>query len=72
MIESWMRCGHTSARRSAPIVGALVGQQAEKAVEDARETVARVLKCTPKEIIFTSCGTEIGSGSRFELILHNL
>jgi cysteine desulfurase len=34
------------------------GQQAEKAVEDARETVARVLRCAPKEIIFTSCGTE--------------
>jgi cysteine desulfurase len=34
------------------------GQQAEKAVEDAREAVARVLRCTPKEIIFTSCGTE--------------
>jgi len=34
------------------------GQQAEKAVEDARETVARVLKCSPAEIVFTSCGTE--------------
>jgi cysteine desulfurase len=34
------------------------GQQAEKAVEEARETVARVLKCAPKEIVFTSCGTE--------------
>jgi cysteine desulfurase len=34
------------------------GQQAEKAVEDARDVVARVLRCAPKEIIFTSCGTE--------------
>lgn len=34
------------------------GQQAEKAVEDARETVARVLMCASREIIFTSCGTE--------------
>lgn len=34
------------------------GQQAEKAVEDAREAVSRVLRCNPKEVIFTSCGTE--------------
>jgi cysteine desulfurase len=34
------------------------GQMAENAIETARETVAGVLKCTPSEIIFTSCGTE--------------
>jgi len=34
------------------------GQQAERAVEEARETVARLLRCAPKEIVFTSCGTE--------------
>lgn len=34
------------------------GQRAERAVEDARETVARVLQCAPEEIIFTSCGSE--------------
>lgn len=34
------------------------GQQAEAAVEEARETVARVLHCQPGEIIFTSCGSE--------------
>ena len=34
------------------------GQKAEAAVENARETVARVLHCLPEEIIFTSCGTE--------------
>jgi cysteine desulfurase len=34
------------------------GQRAEAAVESARETVARVLHCSPAEIIFTSCGTE--------------
>lgn len=34
------------------------GQQAEAAVESARETVARVLNCRPDEIIFTSCGSE--------------
>jgi len=34
------------------------GQQAEAAVDSARETVARVLNCRPEEIIFTSCGSE--------------
>ncbi len=34
------------------------GQQAEAAVEAARETVASVLRCQPEEIVFTSCGSE--------------
>src|SRR5512135_831112 len=34
------------------------GQQAEAAVEAARETVAGVLHCQPQEIVFTSCGSE--------------
>jgi len=34
------------------------GQQAEAAVESARETVAAVLNCRPTEVIFTSCGSE--------------
>ena len=34
------------------------GQVAESAVDSARETVARVLHCTPEEIVFTSCGSE--------------
>ncbi len=34
------------------------GQQAEAAVETARETVAAALHCRPDEIIFTSCGSE--------------
>jgi cysteine desulfurase len=34
------------------------GQQAEAAVDSARETVAAVLNCRPEEIIFTSCGSE--------------
>ena len=34
------------------------GQQAEAAVESARETVAAVLNCLPDEIVFTSCGSE--------------
>ena len=34
------------------------GQQAEDALELAREVVAGSLKCLPQEIIFTGCGTE--------------
>jgi cysteine desulfurase len=34
------------------------GQQAEAAIDSAREAVARVLNCRPDEIIFTSCGSE--------------
>jgi cysteine desulfurase len=34
------------------------GQDAEAAVESARESVARVLHCTPSEIVFTSGGSE--------------
>jgi cysteine desulfurase len=34
------------------------GQQAEAAVETARETVAAVLNCRSDEVIFTSCGSE--------------
>lgn len=34
------------------------GQEAEAALEDSRESVAKLLNCQPKEIIFTSCGTE--------------
>ncbi|HBX67895.1 MAG TPA: cysteine desulfurase NifS [Chloroflexi bacterium] len=34
------------------------GQSAEAARERARETIAQALNCQPKEIIFTSCGSE--------------
>jgi cysteine desulfurase len=34
------------------------GQQAEAALEEGRETLAQGLNCTPKEVIFTSCGSE--------------
>jgi cysteine desulfurase len=34
------------------------GQRAEQAVEDARETVARILNCRPSEIVFTGGGSE--------------
>jgi cysteine desulfurase len=35
-----------------------LGRQASQALEEARQSVAELLNCTPKEIIFTSCGTE--------------
>lgn len=34
------------------------GRKAEKAIEDARETIARLFNCQPSEIIFTSGGSE--------------
>ena len=34
------------------------GRAADRAIEDARETVAKVLNCRPAEIIFTSGGSE--------------
>src|SRR5579859_2332664 len=34
------------------------GRQAESAIEAARSSIARILNCSPKEIIFTSCGSE--------------
>jgi cysteine desulfurase len=36
----------------------LYGQQADGAIENARETVASILDCRPEEIVFTSCGSE--------------
>lgn len=33
-------------------------RQSEKAVENARHTVAEILGCQPKEIVFTGCGSE--------------
>ncbi len=35
-----------------------LGHQAHHALEEARGTVAEILNCDPKEVIFTSCGTE--------------
>jgi cysteine desulfurase len=34
------------------------GREARQSLEDARKTVAEILGAAPKEIIFTSCGTE--------------
>jgi len=35
-----------------------LGQEARKAIDEARADVAQILNCTPREMIFTSCGSE--------------
>lgn len=35
-----------------------IGRNAKKAIEEAREKVAKAINCEPKEIYFTSCGSE--------------
>ncbi len=35
-----------------------LGREATSAVEDARQTVAGILACSPREVIFTGCGSE--------------
>jgi len=35
-----------------------LGREADKAMKDARKTVADILQCEPQEVIFTSCGSE--------------
>jgi cysteine desulfurase len=35
-----------------------LGRTANHALEEAHQTVAGILNCTPNEVIFTSCGTE--------------
>jgi cysteine desulfurase len=35
-----------------------LGREAYRALQEARQTVAEILSCSPKEVVFTSCGTE--------------
>lgn len=35
-----------------------VARESRRALEHARETVASILNCQPREVVFTSCGTE--------------
>jgi cysteine desulfurase len=34
------------------------GQRADNAIEDSRESIARIIGCKSREIVFTSCGSE--------------
>ena len=53
------------------------GQAARRVIEDARESVARLIRATAREVIFTSGGTEsnnaaifgaVAAGSRFHIV----
>ncbi|GAB4139600.1 MAG: cysteine desulfurase family protein [Planctomycetaceae bacterium] len=44
------------------------GRAARKVMEDARESMAEILDCSPKEIIFTSSGTEASNLAIFGLL----
>jgi len=35
-----------------------LGREAASALDEARRTVATILNCNPREVVFTSCGTE--------------
>ena len=41
-----------------------IGRRAKKAIEQAREKVARAINAKPKEIYFTGCGSESGKNCK--------
>src|SRR6266852_8602772 len=41
------------------------GQTARRAIEDARESVARLIGASPREVVFTSGGTESNNAALF-------
>ena len=49
---------YLSERFANPSAAYASARQAQRAVEDARRTVAEVLGCRPSEVVFTSGGTE--------------
>jgi cysteine desulfurase len=49
---------YLSERFGNPSGAYALGRQAARAVDEARSTVARVLGCRPREIVFTGAGTE--------------
>ena len=52
MLPYWTeRCGNPSSIYRA-------GRETHHAMDQARQTVADILGCSPNEVIFTSCGTE--------------
>ena len=47
------------------------GSQVAKAVDKARERVAALLGCEPREIIFTSCSTESNNAAIISALLQD-
>ena len=47
------------------------GSQVHKHVEDAREKVAALVNCDPKEVVFTSCGTESNNSAIHSALVTN-
>jgi cysteine desulfurase len=47
------------------------GSQVHKHVEDARAKVAALINCDPKEVVFTSCGTESNNSAIHSALVTN-
>ena len=47
------------------------GSQVQKHVEDARAKVAALVNCDPKEVVFTSCGTESNNSAIHSALVTN-
>ncbi|WP_435018135.1 cysteine desulfurase family protein [Tundrisphaera sp. TA3] len=60
MRSAWLAGGNPESRHGA-------GRQARRALEQARETVARILNAFPDEVVFTSGGTEASNLALFGL-----
>ena len=43
----------------------ILGVNAEKYIKDATNTISKILKCNPKEIVYTSCATESNNTAIF-------
>ncbi len=47
------------------------GGQCAQPIEDARASLGKLLGCTPKELIFTSCGTEANNAALFSATFYH-
>jgi cysteine desulfurase len=56
VVEAMLPCFATTYGNASSIH--TFGQEAHRAIERARQTVAEILGASPEEIIFTGCGTE--------------
>ena len=62
-IEAMTRCMEENYGNPSSLYS--IGQQAKEALEDARERIANCLGCTPREITFTSGGSEADNQAIF-------